>query len=244
MKYWIGFLSLIAVLIACDDDTISTAEVDYGYDYIPLEVGKYAIYEVDSIIYDPLQSGTAIDTSSIFVREEITDSFINATGDTVYTIERSERDSTEEWELIDVWGAYNTQTQSIRQEENLEFIKMIFPVRDRRDWDAIPFDDGITVEVAGETVQMFKNWESEMEGVDIPDSVNGIDFEEVAVVTLADSDNAIEYRYGLEKYARGVGLIYRELQILDTQNTESDSLTWAEKAEKGFILQQRIIEHN
>lgn len=245
MRFLLVLILFSSLFLACDDDLINQAEVDFGYDYIPLEVGKFIVYEVDSIIYDPLQEGTVIDSSKTYVREAITDSFDDVLGNTVYTIERSERlDSTKAWSVTDIWGAYNTATQSIRKEENLEFIKMIFPVRDRRDWDAISFDESLKIEVAGETLEMFKNWESEMEDVDIPDSVSDINFEQVAVVTLADNSNAVEYRYGIEKYARGVGLIYRELWILDTQDIGADTLTWAEKAEKGFILEQRIIEHN
>ncbi|MEM9991204.1 MAG: hypothetical protein AAF738_05530 [Bacteroidota bacterium] len=241
-----SIFALFCLLTACEDDIVVTRDtVDFGYDYLPLQIGKYTIYEVDSIIYDPLQGGTAIDTSRTYVREEVTDSFVDAVGNTVYTIERSERiEGGNFWQLTDVWGAYNTDVKAVRKEENLEFIKMIFPVRDRRDWDAIPFDETIPVEVAGETLEMFKNWESEMEEVGIPDTVGTQAFEEVAIVQLADSENAIEYRYGLEKYARGVGLVYRELRILDTQNTGADTLTWSQKAEKGFILEQRIVEYN
>lgn len=245
MRFWILVLVAAACFYACDDDVVDKTEVDFGYDYFPLEIGKYIEYEVDSIIYDPQQGGTVVDSSYRLVREEITDSFIDALGNEVFTIERSERiDSSQNWELTDVYGAYNTETQSIRKEENLEFIKMIFPIRDRRDWDAIPFDERLEVEIAGETIEMFKNWESEVEDVDLPETINGLSFEEVATVTVADDQNQIEYRYGLEKYARGVGLIYRELRILDSQDTEADTVAFIDRVEEGFILEQRIIGHN
>lgn len=245
MRFFLLMVLGVFSFVACDDDVIDQTEVDFGYDYFPLEIGKFIEYEVDSIIYDPLQGGIAVDSSRTYVREEISDSFEDAVGNEIFTIERSERsDSTQAWYLTDVWSAFNTETESIRREENLEFIKMIFPVRDRRDWDAIPFDEELEIEVAGETIKMFKNWESEMEDVDVSETINGISFENVATVTLADDENIVEYRYGIEKYARGVGLVYRELIILDSQNTEADTLTFLERAEEGFILEQRIIAHN
>jgi len=55
----------------------------------------------------------------------------------------------------------------------------------------------------------------------------------------------IELRLSYERYARGVGLIEREMRILDTQCIEACSTkTWAEKAEKGFIVRQKIRDYN
>jgi hypothetical protein len=67
----------------------------------------------------------------------------------------------------------------------------------------------------------------------------------VVTVQNADSENLIELRLAHEKYARGVGLVYRELWILDTQCIEDCiGMTWEQKAEKGFILKQTLIDHN
>ena len=57
------------------------------------------------------------------------------------------------------------------------------------------------------------------------------------VLTIqAQSDPKIltEKRYSLEKYAKGVGLVYREIRILDTQKLDA-STAWEKKAQKGFI---------
>jgi hypothetical protein len=67
----------------------------------------------------------------------------------------------------------------------------------------------------------------------------------VLTVREADSENLIELRRSRVKYAKGIGLVYRELWVLDTQCIEQcDGKPWEEKAEKGFILSQTITAHN
>ena len=57
--------------------------------------------------------------------------------------------------------------------------------------------------------------------------------------------NLIELREAIEKYARNVGLIEKQMRILDTQCIiECEGEPWEVKAEKGFILKQRILEFN
>jgi len=87
------------------------------------------------------------------------------------------------------------------------------------------------------------------------EEINGYMFDDVLTVQLADSDSEIEYRYGIEKYARGVGLVYRELWILDTQckgccnapdgtiPVECTILPWEERADEGFIMIQKYAEY-
>ena len=54
-----------------------------------------------------------------------------------------------------------------------------------------------------------------------------------------------EFKLSEEKYAKGVGLIYRAMKILDTQCIiDCQFLEWEDKAEKGYILTQQIIDYN
>jgi hypothetical protein len=81
--------------------------------------------------------------------------------------------------------------------------------------------------------------------LDQTESIGDLQFDKVAIVLLTDDgeENTIERRYALEKYARGVGLIYKEYEILDSQCSTCTE-PWSEKAEKGFILKQTLIEYN
>jgi len=72
-------------------------------------------------------------------------------------------------------------------------------------------------------------------------SVNGIDYTNTIEVILVDTENSIEKRYAKEVYAKGVGLISREMIIIDSQDVGS-GLPIIERPEKGFILNQSLIQ--
>ncbi len=247
--WWLVALSislLVAFFMAsCEKQVTEDFEIDYGFDYFPLEIGRYKVYAVDSVIYDPSNSGTFIDTISLFIREEIIDTFYDSSNELNYVLERSQRyEITAPWSVTDTWYALRDSQKAVLTEENLRFVKLTFPVKQFNTWDGnSSFDPGLIVDVRGETIEMFKNWSYEV--IEIPDTetIGSYNFEKVAHILQADDENLIEKRYAIEKYASGIGLVYRELKILDTQNI-NPALPWEEKAEKGFILYQQLIEYN
>ncbi len=239
---------LSIVFLSCEKQSVTEDfdEDKFGYDYFPLEVGKYWIYEVDSIIYDD-EGATVIETRSQ-IREEIVEVFEDASGDDIFRIERYWRSGDSvQWEVTDVWAAHKNSSQAFRIEENLKFVKFVFPPLDGTRWDSNLFLDNSTViTVAGESISMFAGWDdSRIESVDQVENIGIQEYEKVATILLTDDEeaNTIERRYALEKYARGVGLIYKEYEILDSQ-CSSCTGTWREKAEKGFILKQTLLEYN
>ena len=65
-------------LVSCQkQESLSPEEVEVGYEYYPIEIGKYITYQVDSILYDPTDGRIVRDSSSIQLRETITKSFQN-----------------------------------------------------------------------------------------------------------------------------------------------------------------------
>ena len=90
---------------------------------------------------------------------------------------------------------------------------------------------------------MFKDWDYRYLSVDRSEDISGMNYDRVLTVQQVDSENAIERRFGIEKYVFGSGLVFKERIILDTQNVTND-LSWEEKAERGFILRQTLIRFN
>jgi len=235
-------LLLLALLTACSKSEVEEFDLEAGYEYFPTEIGKFIEYQVDSIVYDPVE---AVDSSRTFVREVVVDTLEDNLGMPLYRIERFERkQDTLPWEIKRVYTIARSETQAFRTEENLRLIKMVFPVQTGRDWQSTVFiQNDVVVTVRGESIEMFKSWESEILTEGEPETINGRDFQEVATISHADSDNLLEKRFVLEKYAKDVGLVYLELWILDTQKIESTE-PWEIKAEKGFIVRQTITNFN
>lgn len=244
MKYLFAITTLL-FLFSCKTEE-DTFQLETGEEYFPLAIGKYVVYEMDSTIYDP--NGTEMVRQSFTqLREEIVDTLRDANDELVYKVEQFTRlGDTLPWAIQNVYTTSIVNNQAQRTEENLKFIKMTFPVRDNNSWDGNIFiDDATIVIVAGETIEMFKGWDYRITEVDLVDTIGGEIFEPVVLIEQADNENAIELRSSIEKYAPNVGLIYKEISILDTQCIEDcEGQPWSEKAEKGFSLKQRILEYN
>ncbi len=228
-----------------EGSTLDDFNLDMGFDYFPLEVGKYMVYQVDSTVYDFDGSTPIIIESTTYVKEELVDTAIDNEGDTIYVLERFERKApSEPWIIKDVWSAKITDNRAERFEENVRLVSMVFPVKEGADFDATLFiDENFTISVEGEIIEAYKNWSSEIQEVGTMESIGSLDFDNIVTIIHADDENLIEKRYSQSKYAKGVGLVHREEWILDTQNL-TETQPWEEKAEIGYILTQTILEFN
>jgi len=212
-----------------------------GPKFFPLAVGNSWIYRVDSVIYD--NKGLNVDSVSGYIRETITSQYMDSAGDKVFRIERSSKKvSVGGWEVISIWTASKNEKTAYKTENNLKFLKLTFPVLVDKSWEGnIYFPDDIVVRIAGEPIKMYQNWgKYKYTGVDESLVLEGLQYDGVASVLQADIENKISKRYSIEKYARNIGLIYKEMWILDTQKSESQA-SWEVKAEEGFILKERLI---
>jgi hypothetical protein len=245
MKYLFPCFCLLLLALSCKK-TPDDYSPGFGYDYFPLEVGKYWVYSVDSTIYDPT-GDSLISLSHRLVKEEITDTLSDNNGNTLYKIEHFERQAgTLPWQITKVLTQSIIDNKGLRTVDNLRFIKLPFPLTKNDQWDGnAHFDPSLIVTVAGESMEMFKGWSYKVEQVGEQEDIGTYSFPTVATIRQADNENLIELRISREKYAKGVGLVYREMWILDTQCIEPCiGQTWEEKAEKGFILKQTIIAYN
>ncbi|MFK7933690.1 MAG: hypothetical protein AB8G22_09275 [Saprospiraceae bacterium] len=243
-KISLAFSLLFLLIFTACEESVEEFTLPESKAYFPIEVGQMMIYQVDSINY--FNGGAVVDSVRSFVREEITERFEDVEGEEFYRLERSvRRDLADDWRIADVWLVSRDDEGVYRTEENLRFIKLVFPLTENRTWDHNAFiDDQMFSTIAGgETIQMFRNWQSSVQSLTSTQVVEGEEFNDVAVVIHVDDENVIERRYVEEQYAKGVGLIYREMMILDTQNTTSNG-TWREKAEEGFIVRQQLIQRN
>lgn len=252
----LSFSIILLIINACSERaTLDPEPFDESqYEYFPLEIGKYVVYQIDSIIYDFAPGGgTARDSSRTFAKEIVADTLRDQTGKLLYTFERWERKSdTAAWILKSVATASRTKTQAIRTEDNFRFLKLIFPLDARSEWDGnIWIDENREIEIAGERMRPFTNWHYEVDSIDIQAFVGQFAFDSTLIVTEADDKNIIERRLSRVRYAKHIGLVQREQWILDSQYcnqspppADCETRPWELKAEKGYILWQVAIEFN
>ena len=222
---------------------------DLAKDYFPLQIGKTLVYDIDTIQYDPQPGNTVkIDTFRWQVREVFIDTFKDITGVLSYKIERSERrrGDTVPFEIKKIFTVALSETEALRTEDNLKFIKIPRYFSEKTVWDGNVYcDQSLIIEVAGERMGLFsKKWNYEVVSFGKAEKIGTKDFTDILTV-LAQSDTRIltEKRYNLEKYAKGIGLVYKEQHILDTQKLDA-TIAWEKKATTGYIVKQTITSYN
>ena len=117
---------------SCKKDAPSDTTLNQGYNYFPGEVGSYIIYEVDSIAYD--DKSHAPDTTRYLLKEVFASTFTDNSGRPTLRLERFIKmyndsipyDSLN-WTGPRVWYANITSNTVEKVEENIRYIKLVFP---------------------------------------------------------------------------------------------------------------------
>lgn len=188
---------------------------DLGYNYYPVEVGSYIVYDVDSIYYDDFNNTK--DTFKFQLKHKIESQFIDNEGRTAYRIERSVKFynpsipyNQQQWQLRDVWVANKTNTTAELVEENTRYIKLAFPVKETQKWN-------------GNAQNTSDAWQYEYNFFDLPRTHGGVVYDSVLEVNQFDDKGAIltERKFFVERYARNVGLIYKRVIDIESQPPSS-----------------------
>lgn len=220
------FLILLATISSCEKDIHIVEPVDFGYRYFPGDVGRYVIYEVDSIAYD--DAAHPADTTRYLLKELIASMFLDNSGRQTLRIERYYKiynpsvpyDSLP-WTGPRVWFANQNSTTAEKVEENIRYIKLVFPPSKGKEWN-------------GNAYNSLGQKDYEIISSDQAEIVNSNSFDSVVTVLQSEQKDFIRYIYEIEKYARGVGLVYKERDSIYHGGT-SDSV--------GYAFKQRIVSY-
>ncbi|GIV26852.1 MAG: hypothetical protein KatS3mg027_0666 [Bacteroidia bacterium] len=223
----------IVLIISCKKNQTETISIDNGKNYFPISIGQYIIYDIDSTAYDELTHIPK--TYKYRLKEIITQAFTNDENTTSYRLERYIKyyDSTKTydqipWQIKDVWTIIPYSNSIEKTEENIRYVKLIFPVKQGLQWN------GNIKNTLGE--KMYK-----YEYADQPDIINGKSFQKTLKVLQNNYRSLIQYQNEEEKYARDVGLIYKEITNLESQ-TIIPNVPVENRPEKGFIYKMQIVE--
>ena len=232
------FILLLAIFSACKRAVIPASEVTLGKEYFPLSLGHFIEYQVDSIVYDDFHKTT--DTIHFQYRDEVADTFADNEGRKSFIVNRYQRpDSNSTWAENITY--YITQANASVEvvENNLRYIKMVFPVKANTNWDGNIYIPS----VSNPELNWLNGWDYHYAEIN-SDFDNGIQtFPNSLCVAEAniyagDSLGTIysQRTFAQEVYAKNIGLIYKELVNWEYQeNTHY---------RKGFVLVYRAIYHN
>lgn len=244
------FCGLILVLIfvgliSCKKSN-NIGNPDFKYSYYPLDSGSTVEYEVDSIRYSFLNPGVQIDTIHYYIKEVVGDTFTDDIGQLNYRIWRYRKDSANApWHVDRAWSLLTTTTNLQKNEDGLRYIKLTFPPRPNKSWNGNLYIDALYDDpLSPSGFEYLLGWEYEYTAVDQGTTINGFVFDSTLTVLQADDENLLEKTYSVEVYAKGVGLVSKELMFLTTQKVDpvSQQLPFVEKAENGFILKVTVTD--
>lgn len=201
---------------------------DFKYEYFPVNVGHYVIYQVDSVVLDDFTNTTI--TYSYQIKERVESEYKDNENRPTARIERSWRkDSNDSWQIIDIWAANRSTTNAEKIEENLRYLRLKFPPKKGSKWD-------------GNIFNTEDEWEYVIDESDVAKSINGTNYEKTLTITqLVDTTNLISYKLYKETYAYGVGLAQKEIIDVSSQNIQP-GVPVLNRANKGFKLSYKVLE--
>lgn len=222
-------------MLSCKKKKIETPP-DVGYDYAPTTLGKYVIYDVDSTIYDDFNDDTTY--YKYRIKEKLEETYIDNQGRSAIRMVRYIKKYNPlvsydniPWTVKDVWNYTKTNTALEVVEEDVRFVKLIFPANEGSTWN-------------GNAQNTLDEMEYKYKYVNQAESINGTVFDNVAYVEQKDDKlkNVIHRQFYIEKYAKNVGLIYREIKDLYS-NAVVAGIPVEQRIEKGIIYKLTYVSH-
>lgn len=213
MKKFFYLLVLIALgLSACSRSSIEPTPINYSY--LPAELGKYIIYNVDSFIWDDFTKALSVRKSQM--KYEYTDTFTDPAGRLTYVITITRKDDSTDFFVEDNVATLTLDGKAEFFQKGLKFIPLSFPLRDGKSWDGLAFinrDNSVNPQFSS------LDWNYELQDVGKAYTVGSKEFKKTATVEHIDleindpdtePDFYAEKVRSMEVYADSVGLVYKE----------------------------------
>ncbi|MBL7920526.1 MAG: hypothetical protein JNJ40_09450 [Bacteroidia bacterium] len=230
------FISISSCLLffSCAKKKIPQDDSLLGLDYYPTTIGRYAIYDVDSTIYNSLTQDTTV--TKYRIKEKITDLFTDNEGQDALRLERfikkynpNKSYDSIAWTIKEVWMV-NANKKSIQVVEgNVRYTKLVFPVQQGANWN-------------GNAKNTIGEWLYTYEYIDKAENIGSKQLDKVLNVKQKNYRTLISYQNYTEKYAKGIGLVYREITDILSNNVIAN-VPVEGRIEDGLIYKQTLVTY-
>ena len=241
---------VIVAFISCNEKEDFTSESIA--DYYPTIVGKYITYRIDSMVFTNFGRNTEIHKYQ--VKHQVDALITDNLGRPAYRVYRYIRDTagTLPWQASGSYFVTVLDDQLEVSEDNLRFIKIHLPIRDGFSWKGNKFlpDNAYGSLFNFSNDDNMEDWDYYFDGNASSFSYRGNNYNNVYSVEEADesinvpivstSSYAARSR-AVEKYAKNIGLVYREYEIWEYQPNPGGS---GGPYKTGFGITMWMIDHN
>ncbi len=211
--FLVAFFLISLTMVSCNksEDNYSTASIT---DYNPSIVGKYITYQLDSLVY--ISFGTRDTTISNEVKyltdAAITDNLGRPSFRIIRFIRKTNLDA---WAPDASFMVTNTINTLEFIENNLRYIKLAMPIRLGYSWKGNSYIDTYS---ANSTLKYLDNWDYSYSDIGVSGTIGTFSLDNILTVDQRDeivgnpNDPASysEINYCQEKYAKGIGMVYRK----------------------------------
>ena len=216
MRKEIFLIALAPLLIfsACNKSTegFKTASLS---DYYPFKVGKYVTYNLDSsVVY--LNFGSSIAVINYQVKYSVDAQITDNLGRTAYRIIRYIRKTpTDPWAADNTFMAVPSETSVEFIENNFRYLKMKLPISEGYSWKGNSYIDTYSL---NSTVKYLDDWDYTYDSLNVSAKIGTVTVDSTLKVTerneiIGNPSNPNSYserNFSEEKYAKGIGLVYRK----------------------------------
>lgn len=244
IKYLLLTISAF-VLFACEKTTNDLSLNAVG-NYLPLEKGQVYHYKLDSIVFENFGQSRLV--RSYDAKDEVLQVTIENSDTTYYLSRKIKSLGSNNWLPNISYTILKKKNQIQVQEDNLRYIKLMDPVNENFQWTGnsyLPYRPlRLIYEFSNDEDMQY--WNYEYLNVDAPAEVEGNIYNNtITVLSIADSvnvpitiPNGIAYKnHWEEKYAFGVGLIERNVEIWEYQ----PSIGSQQSYRSGFGIWLRLV---
>ncbi len=231
------------IFSACKKSTedFKTASVS---EYYPLQIGKYITYNLDSTIF--INFGTKDTVISYQVKHQVDALITDNLGRPAYRIIRYIRKTAANaWVPDNTFMAVPTEFAVEFIENNLRFLKMKAPIRNGYTWKGNTYIDTYSL---NSDVKYLDDWDYTYDSLDVKltlgaliiDSTLKVDQRDEIIGNPSDPNSYHEINSGAEKYAKGIGLVYRNFLHVEYQPPTPGRSGYRQ----GYGVKMTMIDHN
>lgn len=240
-KHFLLLLVVTAVVFTACKKTTEVLETNTVSEFYPLQVGKYITYNLDSTVF--INFGTKDTIMNYQVKHVVDAQITDNLGRPAYRIIRYIRKTpANAWAPDNTFMAIGTEFTMEFIENNMRFIKLKGPVRDGYTWKGNSYID------LGTDYRYLEDWDYTYDSVNVSstigtftlDSTLKVDQRDEVIGNPGDPNSYSELNNSSEKYAKGIGMVYRNFLHVEYQPPTPGRGAYR----IGYGVRLTMIDHN
>jgi hypothetical protein len=252
-----ALFAIVLLLIAgCNKTGSNFANLPLKDYSMPLQVGKYVTYRLDSLTF--YYYGQLDTITSYLAKDSVEATTMDNMGRPSWVVVRYLNDTTGTGPWTSSLSYLVTLTPQTMEvvENNIRFVKLASPIDVNDNWNGDvyapinPYQDLFQFSNSDNTA--FQNWNFSYQNINQPMTLSsGVFDSTVTVLQVNDSNNLpiafnpdlfASKTYWSETYAKNIGLVYRHVALWEYEPPSADGSTASYKI--GFEMTLSIIDHN